>query len=123
MNANKNQVMGYGVMSTHTVEKQIETAQEKAMKQGVIAAEDSASIGTVIKTAIDDIRAEGTGSSGFVTPADQLVMDTISAVGAEKALELGVMSTPDKAGGKATADSEKAKKIMEAGVKTAQQLK
>lgn len=120
MNANKDQVMEYGAMSAHKVEIKKETAQDNAMKQGVVSAEDTASIGTVIKTAIDDIRAEGTGSSDFVTPGEQLVKDTIAAVGAEKAMELGVMGMPDEAVEKAAAADEKAQKIMEDGVKAAQ---
>ena len=120
MNTNKEQVMEYGAMSMHTIEKHTETTQEKAMKQGVTAAaKEAASIGAVLETVIAESHEKNAGPSQFVDPATQIVNDTIAAVGTAKAMELGTMSMPDQAVTKESAAAKKAKEIMEEGVMAA----
>ena len=117
MNANKEQVMEYGAMGMHNIEKHTETIQEEAMKQGVTAAAEKAnSIGAVLETVIAESHEKPAGPSYFVDPATQIVKDTIAAVGRTTAMALGVMGMPDESVAKESAAAKKDEEIMEDGV-------
>ena len=114
---NQEQAAKYGTMSAHPLEEQRETVQDKAMKQGVISAKNPDSMGSVIKSAIHHIREEG---SDPTASAGQLIRDTISAVGTEQTMDLGVVSAPSHALEKPAAALEKSRKLMEIGTRSAQ---